>query len=271
MALSLGLIYNLVKLHLPLRINQYLEALAYLFVIGSVLFLFGMQNTKNGIAYAAILIILFLILILLKAEPLKPWYKITLLMISFSFVVTVIYPHLQKNDSWRSLIADTKVGFDLERYHHWKYVEEQGLPPNDLGKIVSGTNYLRAAWFKAGLQLVISNPLGYGLVEDSFKNMAKAKWPDVSKNLTHSHSGWLDLILGIGIPGFLCILSAMILCIKQCKEVRQPWKSIVFWALIANIVLWITTEVAATISLSALVFWVSWACGLTLIKESQMR
>jgi hypothetical protein len=43
----------------------------------------------------------------------------------------------------------------------------------------------------------------------------------------------------------------------------------VFWGLIANILLWVTTEVAATISFSALIFWGFWACGLTLAGKNQ--
>ena len=183
----------------------------------------------------------------------------------------LLYTHLQKNDSWRTLIADTKVGFQLEQYPQWKYAGEQGYPTNEYGKIVSVTNYERAAWFKAGAQLAAKDPLGYGLLEDSFKRMVKDNWPEASSHLSHSHSGWLDLILGLGLPGFACILLALFLLISQSSMAQEPWKSLVFWALIANLILWVTTEVAATISFSALIFWIFWACGLTLIDKQHQR
>ena len=267
LALSIGQIYSLLVSNFRLRANQYLALFCYLFVIMGTLFLFNIQNTKNGIIYAVILIALFLGLLLFKASSVKLWQKALLVMVVVIGSSPLLYTHLQKNDSWRTLIADTKVGFQLEQYPQWKYAGEQGYPNNEYGKTVSGTNYERAAWLKAGSQLALKNPFGYGLVEDSFKRLAKDQWPEVSPNLSHSHSGWLDLILGLGLPGFLCILLALLLNIKQSSMAQEPWNVLVFWALIANLILWVTTEVAATTSFSALIFWIFWACGLTLIDQ----
>ena len=269
LALSLGQIYSLVALHVRLRFDQYLQLMLYALVIAAILFLFSVQNTKNGIAYALLLIGLFLFLVFVKIHFLKFWHKLLLLLVVGIAALTLLYPHLQKNDSWRTLIADAVVGFQLEKYPQWKYAGEQGYPSNEYGKPVSITNYERAAWSKVGVQLAIKDPLGYGLVEDSFKRVVKVKWPEASPNLSHSHSGWLDLILGLGFPGFLCILLALLLNIRQSGEAPEPWKSMVIWALTANIMLWVTTEVAATVSFAALIFWVSWSCGLTLIKQNQ--
>ena len=268
LAISLGQIYSLIALHVRLRFDQYLQLMLFALVIAATLFLFSVQNTKNGIAYALLLIGLFLLLVFVKIHFLKFWHKLLLLLVVGIAALTLLYPHIQKNDSWRTLIADAEVGFQLEKYPQWKYAGEQGYPSNEYGKPVSVTNYERAAWSKVGVQLAIKDPLGYGLVEDSFKRMVKAQWPEASSNLSHSHSGWLDLILGLGLPGFLCILLALLLNIRQSGEVAEPWKSMVCWALTANVMLWVTTEVAATVSFSALVFWVSWSCGLTLIKQN---
>lgn len=264
LALSLGQIYSLLVSNIRLRISQYSAVLCYLIVIAATLFLFYVQNTKNGMAYAAICIALFLGLILFKTSTVKFWQKVLLLFVMGVATVVILIPHLQKNDSWRTLIADVRIGFQLERYPQWKYAGERGYPNNEYGQIVSITNYERAAWFKVGVQLVINDPFGYGLVEDSFKRMAKEKWPEVSSNLSHSHSGWLDLILGIGFPGFFCILGVLMLNIILAGQVAQPWKFLVIWALIVNLILWATTEVAATISFSTLIFWLSWSSGLNL-------
>ena len=129
---------------------------------------------------------------------------------------------------------------------------------------------MRAAWFKVGVKLALQTPLGYGLVEDSFKNMAKANWPEVSSNLSHSHSGWLDLILAVGFPGFFCIVGALVGAIRLSGTILDPWKSMVFWSLVANLMLWVTTEASATVSFATLIFWICWSCGLTLCnKESK--
>ena len=271
LALSLGQIYSLLVSNFRLRVNQYLAMFCYLFVIAATLFLFYVQNTKNGIAYAAILIALFLGFILFRRSSVGLWKKGILLIAVLIGGYVLLLPHLQKNDSWKTLIADTRIGFQLEQFPQWKFAGEHGYPNNEYGKTVSITNYERAAWLKAGSQLVVKDPLGYGLIEDSFKRMAKVKWPEVSLNLSHSHSGWLDLMLGLGFPGVLCILGSLVLDIKLSTAVNRPWKSLIFWALTANLILWATTEVAATVSFSALIFWVSWASGFNFIDRDQIK
>lgn len=271
LAVFLGQLLRLLKLDARLMLGQYFVAAIYIFVIGATLFLFYVQNTKNGIAYSAILIGLFAVLVSIRITILKIWIKLLLPMLAALISVTVIGPHVQKNESWRTLIADTRVGFQINDYPHWKYAGEQGYPINEYGALVSGTNYERASWFKVGVQLATEEPLGYGLVEDSFKRMVKAKWPEASLNLSHSHSGWLDLVLGVGFPGLICILGALFLSMRQGKRAKQPWGDMVFWALFANLILWITTEVAATVSFSALIFWISLSCGLTLTDQNREK
>ncbi|QWD68638.1 O-antigen ligase family protein [Polynucleobacter sp. VK25] len=269
LALSLGQIYGLLISNFRLRTTQYLAMFCYLFVIATTLLLFYVQNTKNGIAYAAILITLFLGFILFRGSSVRLWQKVILMMTVVIAGYALLLPHLQKNDSWRTLIADIKIGFQLEQFPQWKFAGEKVYPNNEYGKMVSGTNYERAAWLKAGLQLALIDPLGYGLVEDSFKKMVKGHWPEASPNLSHSHSGWLDLILGLGFPGILCLLGALILNIRLSLAVQRPWISLIFWGLIANLVLWVTTEVAATVSFSALIFWICWASGLNFLDKNQ--
>lgn len=264
LALSLGKILNLITSGIYVKWYKSLALCIPLLVIVSILFIFGIQNTKNGIAYSAILIGLFLVLGFKKITLVKFWHKLFLLILVAMLGLTALNSTLQKNNSWETLIADARTGFQIDQFPQWRYAGEHSYPDNEYGQMVSGTNYLRAAWLKAGLQLATQNPLGYGLVEDSFKELVKARWIDASPNLSHSHSGWLDLILGIGFPGVFCIFWALLLNVRQCKGVRDPLKYMVFWTLSANLILWVTTEVAATTSFCLLVYWVSLSSGLTL-------
>ncbi len=264
LAIALGQIQVVLTSH-EKTIRQIGAIVLYMFLIASTLFLFDIQNIKNGMAYAAACLGLFVFILFFRASAQNWWKKLIVALLAFSFFGASLYIHLKKNDSWRTLVADTKVALQLDQYQQWKYAGEKGYPNNEFGKMVSITNYERAAWFKVGLQLAGQTPLGYGLVEDSFKRMAKETWPEVSPNLSHSHSGWLDVVLAIGIPGFTLIIVAMLLAMKQSKQAPEPWKSLVFWALFALGILWITTEVSATVTFAALIFWVGWAAGLTLL------
>ncbi len=53
---------------------------------------------------------------------------------------------MQQNGSWKTLFADIKVATQLEEIDAWKDYGARGLPLNDMGKAVSITNYMRAAW-----------------------------------------------------------------------------------------------------------------------------
>ena len=151
----------------------------------------------------------------------------------------------------------------IEKYPNWKDEVKYNFPLNENGAMVSATNYQRAAWAYAGIKLAIENPMGYGLVEDSFAKLAKVRWPDVGSSLSHSHSGWLDVILAIGFPGFFLILGALLLAIKNSYLLRGGYESLlVFWPLLANLLLWCTTEVSATVTFGALISWICLAGGL---------
>lgn len=119
-----------------------------------------------------------------------------------TLAITVLYSNHQMNDSWKTLVTDARTDCKLDQYSYWKDVSGVSLPNNELGQAVSDGAYVRAAWLKAGLFLIVEIPMGYGLIEDSFDRVAKASRPD-GRNLTHS--GWLDLFLGIGLPDF-CLL-----------------------------------------------------------------
>jgi hypothetical protein len=266
LAISLGQIGSLLTGHTLFKLRQYLALAFYLGIIVATLFLFYIQDIKNGMAYSTLCMAIFVALLFVR-YPARWWLKILITLVGTAILATALYSHIQKNQTWRTLIADTKVAFELEKYPQWKYAGAQGFPNNEFGTTVSGTTYERAAWFKAGVKLALQTPLGYGLVEDSFKKMAKSKWPEVSPNLSHSHSGWLDVILAVGFPGFLCILGALITSIWLSGIVMDPWRSLIFWSLVSNLLLWVTTEASATVSFATLIFWVCWAGGLSLTSS----
>lgn len=262
LAIAFGQIYTLLISQSNLKIRQYQALFFYAAIIAATFFLFYKQNIKNGMAYAAICMGSFTILFLVNGLKGRFWRKLLFILIGMVFLNSAFYLHVQKNDSWKTLIADTKVAFQLDNHQEWKYAGAQGYPINEYGKIVSVTNYERAAWFKVGSLLALNEPLGYGLIEDSFKRMVKSRWPEASDKLSHSHSGWLDLVLAVGFPGFACLIGAMIWSIWRSRCILQPWRDLVFWGLCANFALWITTEVSATVTFCALVFWTSLSIGL---------
>ncbi|QWE04780.1 O-antigen ligase family protein [Polynucleobacter sp. JS-JIR-II-50] len=260
LAVALGQILTLLQ---EKRIN-WAQLFIYGASIAAVSFVFYGQNIKNGFVYEALLFILFLLMmaVLIKKHwtPIKVGI-IALILIGVGFVG---YKHIQQNDSWASFAADSKIAVQLDRYQEWKFNGEKGYPLNELGKPVSATNYERIAWGLVGIKLFQENLLGYGLIENSFGPLVNKKWPEASVHLTHAHSGWLDLALGLGLPGIALVLVALILALQLARDSTAPWKNLGRWVLLSTLLLWCTTEVSNNGNFDPLLFWIVLTASLAL-------
>lgn len=236
----------------------------YVLSIPAIFFVFYAENIKNGVIYGALLLVIFTILLLLV--NFKQHWRKKFLFIGLTSVLVAMFlaNHIQKNESWKTFEADAHIAFDTESYDRWKFFGAKGYPNNESGKMVSITNYERMAWGKVGFSLVPENPLGYGLIEESFGKLTKQKWPESS--LRQSHSGWLDLTLGIGIPGLILVWAAMLgsymLLGKRSYGAIRPWVNACRWVLLASFMMWITTEISQRVFFDVLIFWIALSSGL---------
>jgi hypothetical protein len=263
LAIALGEIKHILHSRQEGTPNSFLKMAGFLLVITATLFLFYAQTMKNGFLYALLCAIVFAGFILFERSHKSVKQRLLLAGAGLLIAGAVMYTHIQQNTPWKALMADAKIAVQLDQYDHWKYNERKGLPKNEAGQKVFGTNYQRIAWGIAGAQLSFETPLGYGLIEDSFSRLAKEKWPD-SVDLSHTHSGWLDLALAFGIPGLALILITILVLMKQSVGVVYPWGDFVFWSLLSILFLWVTTEAAQTVTFAALIFWIGLCSGLTL-------
>jgi len=103
----------------------------------------------------------------------------------------------------------------------------------------------------------------------------KMDYPD--SKMHQSHSGWLDLTLGIGIPGAALILGAMLLAMRNCSRLQIPsvipsddalnrndYLSLAWWAILGLGLIWCTTEISQKVNMEVLLFWVALATGMSM-------
>lgn len=259
----------------------------YLFGVCTALEVFYLGNIKNGIAYSVIFIAIFIFLMInirpnksrkcqsmVKRQVAWPW-KILVALILIALIFPILSKHLEQNPSWGSLLADAKVAVQVDQIDNWKYFGAKSYPVNEFGKQVSNTNYERIAWGIVGLRLLKENPYGYGLVYRSFASLTKRSWPD--SVLDQSHSAWLDLALGIGIPGLCLILGAFFLVLIRITSKASLdrmnsqgvfWSAIVTWVFWSILLLWLTSEVSQKAHIIALVFWIALGAGLSVSRPN---
>lgn len=240
----------------------------YIASMAAVIFVFNGENIKNGFVYVFLITTVFIVCLLFslfKKYPIQKTFLIILFCITGIFLLT---HHINKNESWRTFLADAKIAWQTEQFAQWKFSGQQGYPSNELGTVVSVTNYERIAWAKEGIKLIVQNPFGFGLVERSFGHLGSRQWPGTT--LTQSHSGWIDLTLGLGIPGFALIFAALLTLLYRLSRFGgyvNPINGALWWILLASLLMWCTTEISQKVYIDSLIFWLALGAGLTLIPR----
>nr|WP_255534993.1 O-antigen ligase family protein [Polynucleobacter sp. Nonnen-W13] len=260
LALACGQCIRLVNQKTP---PPFLLSLLYVGTIVAVLTVFYLENTKNGFVYSIILIAVTLVKITLIRKARWSWRDSAIIFLAVAGLTFVGMAHLKQNDSWKTLAADLRVAGQLEEIDSWKYYGSRGYPINDLGREVSPTNYERATWAQVVTGMIGELPLGYGLIYKSFGYYGKDKWPD--SILFQAHSAWLDLTLGIGIPGVLLLFLAGVVALNNALHATYRfWGNAALWIISSIALLMTTTEVSQSIYIDTLVFMILWVAGLGL-------
>lgn len=180
-------------------------------LMGLCLLSFYFANTKNGFLIS-FSILIGVLLLTLKKDYYSP--KIKLVIIAAAIPLAIVGGiHIKENTAWHTAYADIKTGVAISEQSYWKDWVTQALPRNENGQSVNQSTYLRVAWLTAAFQLIEETPWGYGLMSYSFSYLAKEKWPEFySKEGDHmvaTHSGWMDLTLGLGIPATLLVFFSL--------------------------------------------------------------
>ena len=241
-------------------------------VIGILLGFFGnyFSNTRNGMAIASICLLQFLICYLFYFFRSHKKNIASSLLMAPVLVLGMFgaIKHLEHNPSWTNLMADVKVGADIDHQTYWKDRSHSSLPINQFGNEVNVSTYERAAWFTAGLRLLKENPQGYGLTHHSFGSFAMTRWPNFfnpqGNTRGATHSGWMDFALGVGIPGLLLILIPLGASWYRSLFQQGLWFSYASWTIPIMVFAYLIAEVTGAHFTEMLFFMTAFFCGVTL-------
>ena len=133
--------------------------------------------------------------------------KTTLLgVLLFVFILSASFFTLKNDPRWGTLLETIPLALDTDNNRAWLDSEKYPYPKLQNGEQVKASNYERVAWIKEGLLLVRDNPLGVGFGRDAFEVGLQKKY---NEGRGHSHSGFVDLAIGIGVPGILLWVSLL--------------------------------------------------------------
>ncbi|MHB8743074.1 MAG: O-antigen ligase family protein [Sulfuricaulis sp.] len=161
------------------------------------------ERTRNG------MIMLLLMLLLLAGiywrERRDRISQLALAVGSIAMIVVALggvalVASARQSSSLAGLIDTVPIAWDTKHHKVWRDVAQNSWPKLPNGTTVDVSVYERIAWLKEGLLLVRDHPLGIGFGRDAFGHGLQAKYGEGSG---HSHSGLLDMAIGLGIPGAL--------------------------------------------------------------------
>jgi hypothetical protein len=175
------------------------SVLAVIFLL-AVVSEFG-ELTRNGII-TLVLVLLVLGSFYLFGRRSRLKISAAFVGISAMFLVVLVGVGLvvsaRQSSTLSNLMDTVPFAWDTEHNKAWQDTEKYGVPRLPNGEFVDNSTYLRVAWLKEGLKLVYEHPLGIGYGRNAYGHGMMAKY---GMNKGHSHSGLLDIAIGVGIPG----------------------------------------------------------------------
>lgn len=231
--------------------------------IVAVFSLFSIENSKNGILYSMLMVTIFVTVLVLRA--IKNRSKSAFIWMALFFIGVTIFSFqaLQKNISWDLYKADYEVALNATPSTIW-IGNLRYNPQNQYGVEVNGSIFERVFYTKVGLNFLVERPLGYGLVQSSFGHIAKENWQYAP--LIQTHSGWLDITLGLGVPGALLIFFAAILAVKNVATSLMPWNIFGVCVLGSIFLCFFTLEASQKNYLDIFIWMIVVVASLSLVK-----
>jgi O-antigen ligase len=184
-----------------------------LFVI-SVLTLISLyvERIRNGVGAALVMALCAALLYLLHRARQRRMRQSTVALLVCAGValaggLTIAIASVKPGTSWKQLVATIPLALATQEHKGWLDEKTHGLPTLPDGSAVDVSAYVRIAWFAEGLRLSAEHPLGVGFGRNAFGHAVAAKYGTFRG---HSHSSFIDLLVGIGIPGVLLWLGFLI-------------------------------------------------------------
>lgn len=176
-----------------------------LLAIGALMFFASFHaGARNGLIGLSYLVLSFtLIYVLTHRQQLSRTRLLVLLLLVGGGMAGFVYKAVQKDARNQIFVQSATIAWQDRDGLGW--LRMGPYPKLDDGREVDVSAYERVAWIRAGMDLMAERPMGYGYDRRAFSQALFA----VGKpnQIGHSHSGFIDLGVGLGVPGVLLWLS----------------------------------------------------------------
>lgn len=242
---------------------------------------FFLLNALNGLliglAAGSVLVLIYIRRALSLAQLKHPLLYLATLMIILGGLLGVGATYKERSADYNNKLAplywDIKASLDLDKTRTWQRSDQvRGLPEpiNDRGQVVNISTYERTSWLIKGFSTLLQRPLGTGYTSGAFHYFMTQQYP--GSTVQKTHCAWLDLGLGLGIPGLIFLylaIGGILLSAYQALQAGQFGINVaILWMLSTMFVLWWPAELGEREYIESLFYMVALFAG-ALIKPSQ--
>ncbi|MGC0151308.1 O-antigen ligase family protein [Chromobacterium vaccinii] len=169
-----------------------------------ILFVSLKAGARNGMIGLVYLCFSMLVIFMLFDGARLGWRKAVLLVVLVVAAVGALAGYAFKEDTRNQVFLESaRAGWNYPATKGWLRIAPYPLMHD--GRTVDESAYERVAWIHSGLDLIIARPQGYGFARNAFSlALTETGHPN---NVGHSHSGFIDWGVGLGLPGVLLWLA----------------------------------------------------------------
>ncbi|WP_331775628.1 O-antigen ligase family protein [Sulfurospirillum sp. 1612] len=223
-----NLIYSmfLAEIYTRFKYNQkylYLSNFAIPFIFLTFVIAIYLEGMRWGVVTFSLTTITFILFYLLTSHHPK-FQKFVLFSITTIFLIALVLGNLKSDKRWDSISETINISLYSPSLY-WLNPTKFPCPKLSNGQCVNMSNYIRLAQQVHGYKTLLDYPLGIGYSRYAYKNMMDEKYNNQEGGFNFPHSGVLNLIIGIGIPGFILYvaftLSLLYLLLKLSPSFSQ--------------------------------------------------
>jgi hypothetical protein len=263
-----GLLGTLFDRYPSLNIKR--RIIMFLFwLIGSCITLYTyvyIFDARNGIGLGVLIFGLVSLMLLLKIFfSLFGKLDFKIVLKNGLFILTLAgavgwfgWQQFKVNPGWSSMIEDSKVAVQIDKYPNWQNPRILGYPQSLPGQAVTGSTYERLSWVTAGIVIFVpENLLGVGILRNPFGVLLNTKYPNSGNYILSTHSAWVELTLAFGIPALIFTLGALLVILVLSVSSNSSFKYLPAILSLAIIMLYTVGEISSQHSIEILYFWIA--------------
>lgn len=182
----------------PLNISTGVTWSLLIFALGADVLL----TTRNGTLISIVLLVVAVAILISDARCRRRWVSRIALAVGFAAFMGGM--SVSNDSRWQRFSESVVIGIESNSFF-WMTGDPNQVPLTPSGNPLEQSAYARAAWARQAVEAIVRKPLGIGYGHDAFGRAIGEKYGH--RGMGSSHSGWLDIALGIGIPGLALLLT----------------------------------------------------------------